>query len=247
MKEFKDKKYFEAFINKLSEINEDNRRKLANGEIQPRNLDTFKYTWFVRDIKILIAKYSKGDNKEILKNELIGLLNIMPEYWKPHVACLKDRKGNLLNLYILDCYIYVRWLLSLSILLDVPDSEFRVLTNFLERDSINDALYDFLIASRIDGWDLSESMLLEKPKNRILEIIQINNKEDCQKNIKQYLEKEWYQTYKYFGFYNNHKKPENMWLFYGYWAFEVAAIVKIKGLDDSSFQDNKYYPHRLLY
>lgn len=34
--------------------------------------------------------------------------------------------------------------------------------------------------------------------------------------------------------------------FSGYWAFEVAAIVKIKGLDDSSFRDHKYYPSQLL-
>ena len=37
-----------------------------------------------------------------------------------------------------------------------------------------------------------------------------------------------------------------MFLFYGYWAFEVAAIVKIKNLNDSSFRTNKYYPDKLL-
>jgi len=246
MKEFKDKIYFANLINKLTNINNENRRKLANGEINARNLDLAKYTWFVRDIEILIARYSRGDSVVEIRKELSTLLNIMHEYWLPHVACLKDRKGNLLNVYILDCHIYMRWLLSLGIVLDISDEDFKILTDFLERDAIKDALYDFLIASRVENWEISDNIALQKPKNRIYEIMHIQDKAECEKNIKIYLAKEWYGTYKYFGFYNNHKKPESMWLFYGYWAFEVASIVKIKGLDDSSFRDNKYYPDRLL-
>ncbi len=32
----------------------------------------------------------------------------------------------------------------------------------------------------------------------------------------------------------------------GYWAFETAAFVKMRGLDDSSFRDNVYYPKDML-
>jgi hypothetical protein len=35
--------------------------------------------------------------------------------------------------------------------------------------------------------------------------------------------------------------PESKFNF-GYWSFETAAIVKIMGLDDSSFRGCKYYP-----
>jgi hypothetical protein len=31
--------------------------------------------------------------------------------------------------------------------------------------------------------------------------------------------------------------------YFGYWAWEVAAIVKIKGIDDSSLKTHKYYPY----
>jgi hypothetical protein len=32
----------------------------------------------------------------------------------------------------------------------------------------------------------------------------------------------------------------------GYWCFEAAAVVKLLGIDDSSFRDNEYYPADLL-
>lgn len=32
----------------------------------------------------------------------------------------------------------------------------------------------------------------------------------------------------------------------GYWAFDAAAFVKIRGIDDSSFRDNPYYPEYML-
>lgn len=246
MKEFKDKKYYTSYIDLLTKLNIDNRTKLNNKEINPKNLDLVKYTWFVNDIKILIAKYSRGDSKVDLKIDFSRLLRIIGEYWKPSVVRLKDRKGKLLNVYVLDCHIYMRWLLSISILLDVSDNEFKILTDFIERDSINDVLYDFLISSKVKDWKVSDNLSLNKPENKIKEILFIDNKTECATRVKKYLEKEWYKTYKYFGFYNNHKKPESMWLFYGYWAFEVAAIVKIKGIDDSSFKDNQHYPDRLV-
>lgn len=35
-------------------------------------------------------------------------------------------------------------------------------------------------------------------------------------------------------------------IYVGYWSFESAAFVKMRGLDDSSFRDSPYYPKDLL-
>lgn len=33
----------------------------------------------------------------------------------------------------------------------------------------------------------------------------------------------------------------------GYWCFESGAIVKILGLEDSNFKEQKYYPYDLIH
>jgi len=246
MKEIQYKSYYDSYIKSRETAKEKSLQRLKEGEINMSRIDSIKLMWFVRDFKILIAKYSVGIEISILKRDFLILLKDLKVVWKTKEVMLKDGKGNHLGVYILDPYIFMRWLLSLAILLDISDDKFKILTDLIKRDNIKDKLYDFLISSRLKDWKISDSMSLKKPENRIQEIIAIENKTECENSLKEYLNKEWYKTYKYFGFYNSHKKPENMFLFYGYWAFEVAALVKIKALDDSTFKANKYYPDRLV-
>jgi len=246
MKNCKEIDYYNSLIEKLTEINRENKLKLGKGLINSKNLTLRKMSWFLRDIKILISHYSSNNEKEKLRELYSILIKDIGNVWKKEVVKLKDSKGNDLGVYILEPYIFMRWMLSLGVLLDVPNNEFNILVDLIKRDEINDKLYDFLISSRIEDWKISDSMSLKKPENSIQEIIDIQDNTECEKNIKEYLNKEWYKTYKYAGFYNSHTKPEDMFLFYGYWAFEVAALAKIKGLDDSSFRTNKYYPNTLL-
>jgi len=245
MKNAKQKEYYINYLKKREEAKIKSLEKLKNGQINLSKLDTAMLLWFVRDLKIFIVKYSLGYAKEVLKTEFIDLLNNMENAWKPKEVKLKDGNGNEFDKYIIDSCIYMRWLLSLGILLDIPYNTFNILVNLVKRDNIKDKLYDFLIASRVEGWQMSEDLSIIKPENRIKDIISIEDKTKCEAELKVYLKREWYKTYRYFGFYNTHKKPDDMLLFYGYWAFEVAAIVKIKGLDDSSFRDNPYYPQDL--
>ena len=57
--------------------------------------------------------------------------------------------------------------------------------------------------------------------------------------LKYFLENEWYNSFKGTPLYEQHKMSHS--IYSGYWCFVAAAIVKIKGLDDSTFRDNKYY------
>lgn len=246
MRNCKEIDYYNQFIEVIKKSEEKSKDRVQSGLVREDMIDSIKFLWLAGRIKVLIAKFSKGDDTNDLKKEYSNLIKEMEPLWTKKAVKLKDNKGNILDMYILDCYIYMRWLLSLAILFDVSDEEFKILTDLIKRDNIKDKLYDYLISSRFKNWKVSDSMSLKNPENKIQEIIDIQDKTECENNLKLYLNKEWYKTYKYFGFYNSHKKPENMFLFYGYWAFEVAALVKIKGLDDSSFKDNPYYPSRLL-
>jgi hypothetical protein len=44
--------------------------------------------------------------------------------------------------------------------------------------------------------------------------------------------------------YGTHLKDKG---YSGYWAWEVAAVVKILGLDDLIFKDNPYYPYDMVH
>lgn len=194
----------------------------------------------------IIASYSRGDSIEELRQQYSDTVNIMQEVWDKRVVKMHvGREQKEMDVYYLDKYIYMRWMLSLGALLEVPDEEFNILIALIKRDNIQDSLYDFLIRSREPYWGISETLNIQKPKNNIKNIIFEADPEKCQKMIKQYLEKEWLKTYKNFGLDKAHLEIEKGY-YYGQWAFEVAAVVKIKGLDDSSFKDNQYYPARLV-
>ena len=60
--------------------------------------------------------------------------------------------------------------------------------------------------------------------------------------IKSYLQKDWLKSYTEHGLPNSHKSN----LYYGKWAFEVAAVAKIKGLDCSTYIENPYFPSRFF-
>lgn len=55
----------------------------------------------------------------------------------------------------------------------------------------------------------------------------------------------WYQHHKDAYWYNSHKSKNNT--YYGYWCFEIGALVKIFGLDDSRIKENEYYPYDLVH
>lgn len=56
--------------------------------------------------------------------------------------------------------------------------------------------------------------------------------------------KKWYRKHKSAYWYDMHKSKANV--YYGYWSYEIAALVKILNADDSGFRDHDYYPRDLV-
>lgn len=239
------KDYFDQVISNLDSLYDINNRSIETGKMPERTLIN-KVALFGLRLEKLIASYSREDSLDNLRKQYTVTVRVMQEVWDKRVVKMHvGREQKEMDVYYLDKYIYMRWMLSIGVLLEVPDQEFNILIELIKRDNINDALYDFLIHSRKPDWKISEAMNIEKPKNNIKEIIFEADSEKCQKMIKMYLEKEWLRTYKNFGLDKAHLDIDKG-CYYGQWAFEVAAVVKIKGLDDSSFRGNQYYPERLM-
>ena len=201
--------------------------------------------------KTFSAKYSAGYPITDMIPEYIQALELMPEVWANGAKKFRmDTKEGLqiYDTYYMDANDSILAMLGLGYLLNIASSDFQHIVDIIDRDNIQNLVYETIIKAKIPSRKIfeKESYSIPNPlyaslRKAILEI----DKEVAEKLIKHYLEKEWYQLHKDAGWYNSHKGDGKGYS--GYWSFETAAVVKIKGLDDSTFRDNEYYPKDLVY
>jgi len=245
MRDYKPKEYYEKVLNGRYELLSYYQKRFdVVGGVQ---LDKAKIGLTINLVNIIHVKYSIGEPIKESYKDICEVISILEKYWNPNlVRFKKGRKPIYYDMYILEYNFFMRKLLSLMVLNDLDKKYFEIIRKLIDRDKVKDGLYDYLLSYKFSDRKISKQVYPEKPKNQIIDIILEEDKEACIKRIKNYIDKQWYKTYKNSGFYNSHMLPEDKYSFYGYWAFEVAAIVKIKDLDDSSFRDNQYYPKDLL-
>jgi len=124
-------------------------------------------------------------------------------------------------------------LLSIGVLFQRSKAEFLpALETIVEKLDSQDGLIDFLLRY-LQGRPLNarQSQLdyfnvLMESENK-LEILSLELSR-------------WYQHHKDAYWYNSHNSKNNTYC--GYWCFEIAALVKILGVDDTSFAADPYYP-----
>jgi len=198
-------------------------------------------------MEISIAHYSKGSEKYIVsdyvKKTVIAFENGFKYQSRPNgVYGAAD---------------HLLWTISLTLLCGLDSDYFNKIVKILKRDEINDTLINFIITSKVPEWNGKNGWIQESPYIRLQPIIDIEKEEEGILLIKNYLENIWYQEHaddelpSYWV--DLHKKskdlprnslnyhPDNV--FFGYWAWETAAIVKIKGWNDESLKDVNYYPY----
>lgn len=218
-------------------------------------LVSLKFSTFSIRTLILIASYSKGENKEELRKQFSECVMVMKNVWNKKITKVyHGKKQEELDQYRFEPYLNMLQMISLGVLLDVPDDEFNILVNLIDRDNIKDYLIEFLISYRlerkkINSESYSRYLLIPKIFSPLVEITKTLEKNEAEAKIKKYLEKDWFKIPK--NYFINFKLSDVKDYdvnsgFVGLWAFEVAAIVKIKCLDDSSFRDNLFYPERFF-
>ena len=185
-----------------------------------------------RTLRTLIAKYSKGEDIEIIRSYLQEVTDAFIQNQK--------YKGG----FSYDHYI---WALSIVIILDVENQTERV---FKSIPLSNDYLINYLISSQISSLEMPacEKFYFELPYRSTKEVIDLagqGKKEEAVKRLKKYLTREWYRGNAELGWHNDHKSKFN--LHFGYWSFESGALVKILGLDDSSLKGLQYYPYDMVH
>lgn len=131
-------------------------------------------------------------------------------------------------------------ILSIGVLLDNKKDEFincleEIVTKFNSMDGIIIIIMNYLKNVK----DFSLDNMISKIEY-INELVMAENKEE----VLQKALRIWYEEHRDAYWYDAHKK--NNATFCGYWSYEIAAFVKIYNLDDTSFQDELYYPYDLV-
>ena len=180
----------------------------------------------------------------------------MAEVWDRRITKVyHGKKQEEYDQYKLNPFIYIVQMFSLAILLDVPKKEFIILVNLIDKDNIKDRLIEYFISQQlkdrkpIKAESYKRYLLIPKLFRKLVDTAYEPQAEKAITDIDAFLKKEWIKIPKNYFINLNLKDIPGYEVksgFVGLWAFEVAAVVKIKALDDSSFRENRFYPDRLM-
>lgn len=251
----KKREYFNDFIDGIYANQEKRFEKLKNNQIKVDRIYSVKFDMVRNYLKIIFAKYSRGDDmfSESVNKDLHMTLTLFTECWRKNHSSLvssQKNKGEFLNQYSLKLFSVIIDLLSISVLLDAKREYFNLISNFIDKDKVLDFLFNFFIMYKdpnrgtIKSESYEEFYGINEKFKELKEVIFLNDKKEIESKIDLFLKRNWFDIISKESIYGLNTSKNNVYC--GYWCFPAAAIVKIKGLDDSSFRDNPYYPKDLI-
>lgn len=237
--------YFERAIEVNGNLFQNSLDRLKNNKIKNENIQHAKHLISFDAIQILLAKYSRGDSMNELKEEFPKVLKYMKDGWDDSVVKFKmGRPAKLYDFYWINDYCYMLWMLSFATLLKVSKNEIDILHNLIEKGNIDDKLLLYILGHLNKKLYAKTSIQKYEPFKRIYKKAEVENIDS--QHLKKYLQN-WYKHTNYLTWHNYLNSVEKgKFSYFGYWSFEAAAVVAILGLDDSSFRDNPYYPKDLV-
>lgn len=240
---------FENLIKERELSSQKRIEKLQNGLIAIDRINIVKQEMSKNFLYTAISKYSADFSINDIFNDYNQAVLFAFESWDGFWK-LKDRDGKEYDQYILSAYDEMLWMLSLGYLLNIPNDTFKLLADIIDRDKVKDNLFEFIISAKLkDRQPIKEESYrdyfgIPETFAKLREAIKETDKAKAEKFVKEFITKDWFKKHKDTGWYNSHKSKHNV--YFGYWSFEAAAIVKIMGLDDISFRECQYYPKDLL-
>lgn len=222
--QLKNNDYFELFISKqFQRLSNFETRLLDIEALDEKIIKNIKHAIFKISFEILLARYSKGDDLTLLKEDYIKSI---PKF--------KAVFSEIIDVNILQ-------FIALSVLLNVnlfDDKEFLLL---LDKFEVSHGVIDILM-NKENVADFSSYKDIKQFRPWIEELYQLPDEREI--IISNQLSN-WYRSQRSNYFYGYDKKKEP--LYFGYWALDIAALVKVLNIPDDSFKDHKYYTYDLVH
>ncbi len=240
----RDKQHFLSYINKKNESHKKRVEKLKQGKIKPERLIPVQQDMASNLISKLVAKYSCGLSIDTFTEDFGTILELIESSWIDGSRKFVGARNTVLDQYNIDPHTQLLRILSIGLLIRFSDDFFERIGEIVREDNVIDTVFEFLLSSKLSAWEMRDetSDYAFKLYQNLKKAIQEPNNEEAEKLIKKFLEKDWLKEQKKAQMLTDVDKD---W-YYGRWSFESAAIVAIKGLDDSSFKENEYYPKDLV-
>lgn len=208
---------------------------IKNGEVEVERINNIRQIVFYDHLIKTIAQYSAGDSKENISNSFLESITAFE---------IGFRWEGFHRSYAM--YDQIIWMLSFAILCNINDADLLRIIAILQRDHANDLLISTLVHYRLPNtMDTYKSDFIQKsPYSHLAPLL--NGKDRSAAFIKYYLDKKWYQGHKDAPWHDTHLRTK-VNAFFGYWAWEVAALVKIFNINDETLQLQNYYPFRAVH
>lgn len=183
-------------------------------------------------IDLLVAYYSHGLELEKLKEKYLELIPDFSSYWT----------GAAYNMIIS--------MLSFAVLFDIDQKNFSMLKDAAQRMKIGrrtkDWLVNFYLHSRFPEVHYEDDPFVF-PKG-YQDYRDIAASKSPKEELYRFAKSKWYLKQRGEAWWGSHKEAtKRMPVYFGYWCFEVAAVAKILGIDDTDFQNIVYYPYDLAH
>lgn len=220
----KNNDYFELFVSKqFQRINNFEKKLLDIEAWDEKIIRNIKNAIFKISFEILLAKYSKGEDIALIREDY---MNTIPKY--------KAVFSEIIDVNSLQ-------FIALGVLLNVDLFDDKEFLSLLDKFEVSHGVIDILM-NKGNVADVSSYKDIKQFRPWIAELYQ--NPDEREAIISKQLSN-WYRSQRGNYFYGYDKKEEP--LYFGYWALEVAALVKVLNIPDDSFKDKKYYPYDLVH
>ena len=216
------KAYFDEFIAQEKERICKFQDKLNSGSIDDERVPLINNKIIYLKTDLIIAKYSRGDSINDIKNEFEELIDMVCE--KGDVSIYED------NL----C------LASLAYLLGVNSDKMMRLRSKLMESETYDYLIDFVFLGSESDIDINK-ISFQREYKKLIKYIDDRTKETFLKYLRG-----WYRSHLHSSWYDSHKN-EKFKLYFGYWCFEAGAIAKRLGFIDDDLKNEPYYPYDMVH
>jgi hypothetical protein len=233
---YKNSEFFYSTLNKIIKNRESVAYKLRDEYVAENNLVALRNFGnnISSDIYIYIS-YWFSMGKAISKDWEILYLENFPFY------LYAIDKEQLMN----GQYYHSSRILSLGILLEIDKEEFKKISKRYVEEGYEDFILDSLVHSQYSEHPIGKDLQFpnETYIRKLTAMLKADSKQEAETIANDILEHDFYTEETLQSEYESHKTE----FYAGYWAWEVAALVKILGLDDSSFKNNSYYPYDMVH
>ncbi|WP_026913570.1 PoNe immunity protein domain-containing protein, partial [Christiangramia portivictoriae] len=228
---------FQSTLDNFSILNEINIQSLDK-DLSPHRRNLNNFAVFSIALKSWIARYSKGEDNTELNISFEELNKTLKNRWnKEALKVYVGRNRKELNEFKYDNYVNILWFFSISILLESEKGS-KTVSTIIKECEVQDLIFNYYINHVFDeDQNLVEEsytrfFMIPQKFKRLREIILERNLDTCKIMIEQYLKKYWLKSYNKYGSemgLESTKTQDGGKFFFGFWAFEVAAVAKLKG------------------